>query len=102
MVLLMGSFMIGLYVALPSTTWKLDAILNTKWFYIFLVVLFRDDSVVFGGAPNLPPMIVGRVLAGAGGNGMNNGVNNLYLMNITEKQRPMYMDGTSVIYHHFL
>lgn len=66
-----GSFIIGLCVALPSTTWQLYGILNIKWFYIFPVVLFRDDSALFEGAPNLPAMIVGRVLAGTRGNGMN-------------------------------
>ncbi|KAF7889886.1 uncharacterized protein EAF02_002301 [Botrytis sinoallii] len=90
-------FMIGgLCVALPLG--KLYGILNIKWLYIFSVILFMGGSALCGGAPNMPAMIVGRVLAGAGGNGMNTGVNTLYSMNTTEKQRPMYMALVGLTY----
>jgi MFS family permease len=79
----------GLCVALPLG--RLYGILNIKWLYLSSVVLFMAGSALCGGAPNMPAMIVGRVIAGVGGNGMNTGVNTLYSMNTTEKERPMYM-----------
>lgn len=89
-------FMIGgLCVALPFG--RLYGLLNTKWLYLSSVVLFMAGSALCGAAPNMSAMIVGRVLAGIGGNGMNTGVNTLYSMNTTEKERPLYMALVSVI-----
>ncbi|CAK7229179.1 hypothetical protein SCUCBS95973_007132 [Sporothrix curviconia] len=49
---------------------KLFTTFNMKWLYIGGIVLFQAGSALCGGAPNMGALIVGRVLAGAGGTGM--------------------------------
>ncbi|KAF4635034.1 hypothetical protein G7Y89_g3062 [Cudoniella acicularis] len=90
-------FMIGgLCVALPFG--RLYGLLDTRWLYLSSVLLFMTGSALCGAAPNMSAMIVGRVLAGMGGNGMNTGVNTLYAMNTTERERPMYMALVGLTY----
>lgn len=79
----------GVCVALPFG--RLYGIYDTKWLYILSVVLFMAGSALCGAAPNIAALIVGRVLAGAGGNGMYVGVVTLLSVNTTEKERPMYL-----------
>lgn len=43
---------------------------NMKWAYISGIVLFEVGSALYGGAPNMDTLIVGRVIAGMGGSGM--------------------------------
>lgn len=86
----------GLYVALPLG--KLYSLLDTKWLYLSSILLFMAGSALCGSAPNMSAMIVGRVLAGVGGNGMNTSVNTLYSINTTEKERPLYIALVSVLY----
>jgi hypothetical protein len=43
---------------------------NMKWVYIATVILFEVGSALCGGAPNMTALIVGRVIAGAGGSGI--------------------------------
>lgn len=43
---------------------------NMKWIYIATVVLFEVGSAVCGAAPNMNALIVGRVIAAAGGSGI--------------------------------
>lgn len=38
-----------------------------KWIYIANVVVFMAGSAVAGAAPNLPVVIVGRIVMGVGG-----------------------------------
>lgn len=42
---------------------------NNKWVYIMSLVIFSTGSAICGGAPNMDALIVGRVIAGAGGAG---------------------------------
>ena len=49
---------------------KLFTTFNMKWLYIGGIVLFQAGSALCGAAPNMAALIVGRVLAGAGGTGM--------------------------------
>ena len=79
----------GLLAALPSG--KLYALFNAKWLYIICIVLFLAGSALCGAAPNMPAMIVGRVIAGVGGNGMYVGVLTLISVNTSNKERPTYL-----------
>lgn len=65
---------------------------DAKWLYVIFIVLFMSGSALCGGAPNMAALIVGRVIAGAEGNGMYVGVVTLLFVNTTEKERPMYLD----------
>ena len=79
----------GLLAALPSG--QLYALFNAKWLYIICIILFLAGSALCGAAPNMPAMIVGRVIAGVGGNGMYVGVLTLISVNTSNKERPTYL-----------
>lgn len=49
---------------------KMYAIFDTKWFFIFSLVMFAAGSALCGGASSMNALIVGRVWAGSGGAGM--------------------------------
>ena len=51
-------------------------------------------SALCGGAPSLDAFIVGRVIAGLGGNGMYMGVLTLLSVNTSDKERPAYLGLT--------
>ena len=83
-------FMIGgVSVVLPFG--KLFGLFNAKWLYIISTLLFLIGSALCGAAPNMPAMIVGRVIAGMGGNGMYLGVLTLLSVNTSDKERPSYL-----------
>lgn len=79
----------GVAVVLPYG--KLFGLYNAKWLYIGSSVLFMAGSALCGGAPNMNAIIVGRVIAGVGGNGMYLGVMTLISVNTNDKERPMYL-----------
>ena len=79
----------GLSVALPIG--RLYGVYDAKWLYIISIIMFMGGSALCGGAPNMAGLIVGRVIAGAGGNGMYVGVLTLISVNTTEKERPTYL-----------
>ena len=90
-------FMIGgLCVALPYG--KLYGLFNAKWLYIGSNVLFMVGSALCGAAPNLACLIVGRVIAGAGGNGMYVGVLTIISVNTSNKERPTYLSLIGLTY----
>ncbi|PNP44255.1 hypothetical protein TGAMA5MH_03861 [Trichoderma gamsii] len=60
----LGSVAVVLPIGVLSTRF------NMKWLYISSLVLFEVDSAVCGAAPNMNAIIVGRVIAGAGGAGL--------------------------------
>lgn len=70
---------------------KLYGLFNAKTLYIGSVTLFMVGSAVCGAAPNIDSFIVGRVIAGAGGNGMYLGVMTLLSVTTTDKERPVYL-----------
>lgn len=51
-------------------------------------------SALCGGAPSEDAFIVGRVIAGLGGNGMYMGVLTLLSVNTNDKERPVYLGLT--------
>lgn len=67
---------------------------NSKWVYIFNVVLFEVGSAVCGAAPTMDALIVGRVICGIGGSGLYNGAFTLIAQTTTIAERPLYVSGT--------
>jgi MFS family permease len=55
-------------------------------------------SALCGAAPNMNAEIVGRVLAGAGGNGMYLGVLTLLSVNTSDAERPVYLSLIGVFF----
>lgn len=79
----------GVAVTMPFG--KLFGLYNVKWLYICSLVLFMGGSALCGAAPTMNAMIVGRVIAGMGGNGMYLGVITLLSVNTTPSERPLYL-----------
>ena len=73
---------------------KLYTLYDGKWLYIGSTVVFMAASALCGGAPNMAAEIVGRVFAGAGGNGMYYGLLILMSINTDERERPVYLSLT--------
>ncbi|OJD18667.1 hypothetical protein AJ78_01363 [Emergomyces pasteurianus Ep9510] len=90
-------FMIGgVAVVLPFG--RLYGLFNIKFLYIASVILFQGGSALCGGAPNINAFIIGRVIAGAGGNGMYLGVMNILSINTNDKERPMYLGLCGLVF----
>lgn len=86
-------FMIGgMAMVLPFG--KLYAMFDSKWVYIVSTVVFMAASALCGAAPTMNAEIVGRVFAGAGGNGMYFGLLAQLSMNTTSQERPKYLSLT--------
>lgn len=64
---------------------------NMKWVYFSTVVLFEAGSAICGAAPTMSALIVGRVIAGAGGSGIYLGSLQYFAVMTTEKERGFYM-----------
>lgn len=64
---------------------------NMKWVYFSTVVLFEAGSALCGAAPTMSALIVGRVIAGAGGSGIYLGCLQYFAVMTTEKERGFYM-----------
>jgi MFS family permease len=77
---------------------KLFGLCDAKWLYITCVVIFMAASALCGAAPNMDAEIVGRVLAGAGGNGMYLGVLTLLSVNTSDTERPVYLSLVGVFF----
>ncbi|GKZ37878.1 hypothetical protein AbraIFM66950_009706 [Aspergillus brasiliensis] len=86
-------FMIG-GVAMVLIYGKLYALFDSKWLYIVSTVIFMAASALCGAAPTMNAEIVGRVFAGAGGNGMYFGILALLSTNTTSRERPQYLSLT--------
>jgi MFS family permease len=69
---------------------------DAKWLYIFNVLLFEVGSTLCGAAPNMPCLIIGRVLAGIGGMGMYIGVMTLIAYTTTMQERSIYVGLTGL------
>jgi len=64
---------------------------NMKWIFIGGVFLFELGSLICGAAPNMDALIVGRVLAGAGGAAIYLGGLNYFSYVTTPKERGLYL-----------
>ncbi|KAJ5565180.1 hypothetical protein N7513_001422 [Penicillium frequentans] len=71
---------------------------NMKWLYVAGIVLFQGGSALCGGAPNMGALIVGRVIAGAGGTGIYLGGLNHFSAMTTRKERGAYLAGTGFVW----
>ncbi|KAG2419140.1 hypothetical protein HFD88_002244 [Aspergillus terreus] len=90
-------FMIGgMATVLPLG--RLYALFDAKWIYIGSTIIFMAASALCGAAPNMKAEIVGRVLAGAGGNGMYFGLLSIISMNTTNRERPGYLSLTGLVW----
>lgn len=67
---------------------------NMKWVYALSMVLFQAGSALCGAAPNMAALIVGRVIAGAGGSGVFMGCLNYFSSLTTPEERGLYITGT--------
>lgn len=79
----------GMAMILPIG--KLYSLFDVKWVFIVSTIVFMAASALCGGAPNMKAEIIGRVFAGAGGNGMYFGLLALVSMNTTSQERPKYL-----------
>ena len=74
------------------------SLFEIKYFYLAFVVLFEMGSLLCGVAPTMDVLIVGRVVAGAGGAGMYLGVLNYLSTFTTLRERPMYVALTGLVW----
>jgi len=86
----------GAAVVLPFG--KLYGLFDAKWLYILSSILFNVGSAICGAAPNMDALIVGRVLAGMGGNGMYLGVMTLLSVNTSDRERPGYLSFVGLVW----
>jgi MFS transporter, DHA2 family, multidrug resistance protein len=63
------SYLVSNAIVLPLSGW-LSSIVGRKRFYMGCVALFTISSFLCGFAPNLPMLIIFRILQGAGGGGL--------------------------------
>ena len=63
------SYLVSNAIVLPLSGW-LSSIVGRKHFYMGCVALFTISSFLCGFAPNLPMLIIFRILQGAGGGGL--------------------------------
>jgi DHA2 family multidrug resistance protein len=63
------SFLIANAIIIPISGWLADAI-GRKRYYMMSVALFTASSLLCGLAPNLPFLILARILQGIGGGGL--------------------------------
>ncbi|OIW31630.1 MFS general substrate transporter [Coniochaeta ligniaria NRRL 30616] len=67
---------------------------NMKWLFVTAVILFEAGSALCGAAPSMNAMIVGRVIAGAGGAGIYLGGLTFFTALTTMEERGRYISGT--------
>lgn len=71
---------------------------NMKWLYIGGIILFQAGSALCGAAPNMNALIIGRVIAGAGGTGIYLGGLNHFSAMTTRQERSLYLTGTGFVW----
>jgi MFS family permease len=72
---------------------------DQKWLYIAGVLLFEVGSALCGAAPNMNALIVGRVIAGAGGTGIYLGTLNFFSSPlVSPERRGAYISGISIVW----
>ncbi|GAB1218557.1 hypothetical protein ATERTT37_007816 [Aspergillus terreus] len=86
----------GMATVLPLG--RLYALFDAKWVYIGSTIIFMAASALCGAAPNMKAEIVGRVFAGAGGNGMYFGLLSIISLNTTNRERPGYLSLTGLVW----
>lgn len=69
----------------------LFASFNMKWLFIASVLIFEAGSALCGASPTMSALIVGRVIAGAGGSGIYLGAINFVTALTTKEERGRYI-----------
>lgn len=78
------------------TFWgKLYGTFNMKWSFAVAMVTFQVGSAVCGAAPTMTALIVGRVIAGAGGAGIFMGTLQYFTALSLPRERGTYLSGTA-------
>ncbi|KAB2572711.1 hypothetical protein BFW01_g10315 [Lasiodiplodia theobromae] len=85
-------------VVLALSWGKVYATFDTKWLFIGSTLLFEAASALCGAAPNISAEIVGRVLAGVGGNGMYLGTLTLAFIHTLDTERPLYLASIGILW----
>jgi MFS family permease len=86
----------GLCLLLPLG--KLYSLYDPKYVYLTSGLLFFVGSALCGAAHNMNTMIVGRVIAGIGGNGLYMGSVTLLSLNTSSRERPVYLSLNGLIW----
>ncbi|RYP61313.1 hypothetical protein DL770_009822 [Monosporascus sp. CRB-9-2] len=71
---------------------------DMKWLYVAGVALFQIGSAVCAAAPSMNALIMGRVIAGAGGTGIYLGGLNYFSELTTWEERGTYLSGTGFVW----
>ncbi|KAK8115729.1 hypothetical protein PG984_012231 [Apiospora sp. TS-2023a] len=71
---------------------------NMKWLYVSGIFFFQVGSALCGAAPNMNALIVGRVIAGAGGTGIYLGVLNYFSALTTRQERSTYIAAIGFVW----
>ncbi|PNP56718.1 hypothetical protein THARTR1_03414 [Trichoderma harzianum] len=83
-------------VAVILSMGKAYGIFDVKWLFFATAVMFEVGSAICGAAPNMNALIIGRVIAGAGGAGIYLGGLNILSLLSSPRERPLYIAGTGV------
>ncbi|KAL7947566.1 major facilitator superfamily domain-containing protein [Trichoderma barbatum] len=67
---------------------------DMKWIYIASLVQFEVGSALCGAAPSMTALIIGRIIAGAGGSGIYMGCLNYFSSLTSPEERGLYITGT--------
>ncbi|KAL8791208.1 MAG: hypothetical protein Q9213_000165 [Squamulea squamosa] len=91
-----AAFALGSISILPWS--KAYGVFNVKYLYCAHVTMFEVGSAICGAAPNMNAMILGRVIAGAGGSGMYVGCLTYIAVSTTPKEKPQYLGMVGLIW----
>jgi MFS family permease len=86
----------GLCLLLPLG--KIYSLFDPKYVYLISALLFFVGSALCGAAHDMNTMIVGRVIAGIGGNGLYMGSVTLLSLNTSSRERPVYLSLNGLIW----
>ena len=82
------SYLVSNAIVLPLSGW-MSSLIGRKRFYMSCVALFTISSLLCGFAPNLPALIVFRILQGAGGGGLQPSEQSILADTFSPRQRGM-------------
>ncbi|KND87111.1 putative HC-toxin efflux carrier TOXA [Tolypocladium ophioglossoides CBS 100239] len=83
---------------LDNTICKAYNVFNMKWLFTMCIILFEAGSAICSAAPNMPTLIVGRVIAGVGGCGIYAGALNYVTVLTASHERPLNLAGITCVW----